>query len=94
MKSLVALMITGLLASAGALAQESKSAAPAPAAPAAAAPSAAAPAGEEPAKKTAHHKKKKHKAVAKTDTDTTKSGAMSTDAAKPAAPAASSDMKK
>ena len=95
MKSLVALLITGLLASAGALAQESKSAAPAPAAPAAAAPSAAAPTGEEPAKKSSHHKRKKHKSsLAKAETDTKKSGTTSTDMAKPAAPAASSDMKK
>jgi hypothetical protein len=92
MKSLIALMITGLLASTGALAQESKSAAPA--APAAAAPAAGAPAGEEPAKKPAHHKKKHHKAMAKAETDSKKSGAMSSDMAKPAAPAASPDMKK
>jgi hypothetical protein len=94
MKSLIALMITGLLASAGALAQESKSAAPAPAAPAAAAPSAGAPTGEEPAKKAAHHRKKHHRAMAKADTEAKKSGGASSDAAKAPAPAASSDMKK
>jgi hypothetical protein len=76
MKPIVALMITGLLASTAALAQESKMAAPAPAAPAATTPSAEAPIGEHPAtKKTTHHKKKKaHKdSMAKTEGDT-KSG--------------------
>jgi len=72
MKPIVALMITGLLASTAALAQDSKMAAPAPAA---SAPSTMAPTGDQPAKKSAHHKKKKsHKAaMAKTEGDMKKS---------------------
>jgi hypothetical protein len=90
MKTIVALMITGLLASTAALAQESKMAAPA--APAATAHSAEAPTGDQPAKK--HHKKKKtHKAsMAKAEGDTKSGMKSSTDSTKPAAP--SSDMKR
>ena len=62
MKPIVALMITGLLASGAVLAQDSKMAAPAPAA---SAPSTAAPTGDQPAKKSAHHKRKHKAAIAK-----------------------------
>jgi basic membrane lipoprotein Med (substrate-binding protein (PBP1-ABC) superfamily) len=92
MKSIVALIITGLLASTAALAQDSKMAAPA--APAATQPSAESPTGDQPAKKSAHHKKKKaHKSsMAKAEGDT-KSGMKST--TEPTKPeAASSEMKK
>jgi hypothetical protein len=91
MKSILALMVAGLLASTAALAQDSKMGAPA----AATAPSAAAPTGDQPAKKMAHHKKKKgHKgAMAKAEGDTKKSGmAPSTESSKPATPP--SEMKK
>ena len=92
MKPIVALMITGLLASTAALAQESKMAAPAT--PAVTAPSAKAPTGDQPAKKAAHHKKKKsHKAsMAKAEGDTKSGMKSSTESTKPATP--SSDMKK
>jgi hypothetical protein len=100
MKRIVALMISGLVASTGALAQETKMAAPAPAAPAAApAPTTAAPAGEQPAKKK-QHKKKQHKKVAstKTEGDATKADAKKSDmkpAAEPMAkPMAPADTKK
>ncbi len=94
MKQIVALMITGLLASTAALAQESKMAAPAPAAPAATAPSAAAPTGDQPAKKSAHHKKKRsHKSsMAKAEGDTKSGMKPSMESTKPEA--ASSEMKK
>jgi hypothetical protein len=93
MKPIVALMITGLLASSAAMAQDSKMAAPAPAAPAATTPAAGAPNGDQPAKKTAHHKKRKaHKSsMAKAEGDT-KSGMKSTESTKPEA--APSEMKK
>jgi hypothetical protein len=99
MKPIVALMITGLLASAAALADQPVTVAQAPATPAATAPSGAAPTGDQPAKKQAHHKKKTHKstmAKAPTDkapTDTKKSDTKpATEMAKPATPP--SDMKK
>ena len=96
MKPIVALMITGLLASTAALAQESKMNTPAPASPAASAPSASSPSGDQPTKKTAHHKagkKKSHKAsMAKTEGDTKSGMKSSTESTSPAAP--SSEMKK
>jgi len=91
MKPIVALMITGFLASTAALAQESKMAAPAT--PAATAPSAETPTGDQPAKKAAHHKRKKHKApMAKAEGDTKSGMKSSTESTKPATP--SSDVKK
>jgi hypothetical protein len=92
MKPIVALMITGLLASSAAMAQDSKMAAPAT--PAATAPSAGAPTGDQPAKKSAHHKKKKsHKSsMAKAEGDTKSGMKSSTEPTKPEA--ASSEMKK
>ena len=86
MKPIVALMITGLLASTAALAQDSKMAAPAPAA---SAPSTMAPTGDQPTKKSAHHKKKKsHKAaMAKTEGDMKKSEMKPSAPMAPMAPA-------
>src|ERR1700747_3219784 len=89
MKSLIALMISGLLASTCAMAQDSKMAAPT--APAAA-PSAAAPAGEEPAKKTTHKKKKSRRAIAKAGESKKSESKPAADAEKSTAP--SSEMKK
>ena len=92
MKSIVALMITGVLASATALADQPTTIAQAPATPAATAPSGAAP--SEPAKKQAHHKKKAKKTtMAKAPGDMKKSDTKpATEMAKPATPP--SDMKK
>ena len=88
MKSILALMVAGLLASTAAVAQE-KMAAPA------GTPEATAPSGEQPAKKTAHHKRKRvHKsAMAKDDAGMKKSEAKTPgDSTKSEAP--SSEMKK
>jgi hypothetical protein len=71
MKPIVALMITGLLASTAALAQEGK---PAPETPAATTPSGAESNGDHPAKKAVHHKRKKHKAPMTKAEGDTKSG--------------------
>lgn len=91
MKPIVALMITGLLASSAAMAQESKMAAPA--APAATAPSAEPSTGDQPAKKSAHHKKKKSRAaMARADAEKKGAAKPSTDAGKPET--APSEMKK
>ena len=92
MKTIVALMITGLLASTASLAQESKMAAPAT--PAATEPSAGAPTGDQTTKKTAHHKKKKsHKSsMAKAEGDTKSGMKSSTESTKPET--APSEMKK
>ncbi|TMH76855.1 MAG: hypothetical protein E6H52_05515 [Betaproteobacteria bacterium] len=84
MKPIVALMITGLLASGAVLAQDSKMAAPAPAA---SAPSTAAPTGDQPAKKSAHHKRKHKAAIAKTEGDTKKSDMKPSAPMAPMAPA-------
>jgi hypothetical protein len=95
MKPIVALMISGLLASTAALAAEPTTLAQAPATPAATAPAATAPAGEQSAKKAATHKKKRkaHKAAtAKADSEKKADMAPATEAAKPTTP--SSDMKK
>lgn len=91
MKSIVALMITGVLASATALADQPMTVAQAPAATS---PSGASPTGDQPAKKQAHHRKKTKKTtMATAPTDTKKSGAKpATEMAKPATPP--SDMKK
>ena len=89
MKPIVALMITGLLASSAAMAQESKMAAPAT--PAATAPSAESPSSDQ-TKKTAHHKKKKSRKQMAREGDM-KSGMKST--TEPTKPeAASSETKK
>jgi hypothetical protein len=93
MKPIVALMITGVLASATALADQPTTIAQAPATPAAAtAPSGAAP--SEAVKKQAHHKKKvKKTTMAKAPGDMKKSDTKpATEMAKPATPP--SDMKK
>jgi hypothetical protein len=95
MKPIVALMITGLLASSAVMAQDSNSkmGTPAPAAPAATAPSAGTANGDQPAKKSAHHRKKKSHKMAKAEGGDTKSGMKSsTESTKPEG--ASSEMKK
>jgi hypothetical protein len=85
MKRIFAVLISGLLASAGALAQDSKMAAPAPATPAATTPSAAAPSADQTKKR---HPKKKHKvATAKADAKKTDMSPASEPMAKPMAPA-------
>jgi len=96
MKRIAALMISGFLASAAALAQDSKMAAPAPATPAATSPSGAAPEGDQATKKKAHRatKKKAHKAMtdktaaAKTEGDMKKSADTKSAAAPAATPMA------
>lgn len=93
MKRFAALMVSGLLASTAAFAQDKMAApAPAPATPAATSPSGMAPAGDTTKKKSSHHstKKKTHKTATASTGDTKKSA--DAPAAAPMAP--SPDAKK